>query len=91
MVKREVVGEVILYTGKNTIVLPEYGKAGALLRPLRSFTPFEEFDIFRFQLVERFDTQTEGPWFESLQWRLIFVLYIISNCKNCFSALRKLS
>ena len=28
------------------------------------------------QLVERLDTQTEGPWFESLQWRLIYLLHL---------------
>ena len=28
------------------------------------------------QLVERLDTQTEGPWIESLQWRLIYLLHL---------------
>ena len=28
------------------------------------------------QLVEHLDTQTEGPWFESLQWRLIYLLHL---------------
>ena len=28
------------------------------------------------QFVERLDTQTEGPWFESLQWRLIYLLHL---------------
>ena len=27
------------------------------------------------QLVERLDTQTEGPWFESLQVSLIYLLH----------------
>ena len=28
------------------------------------------------QLVERLDTQTEGPWFESLQWRLFYRIHL---------------
>ena len=28
------------------------------------------------QLVERMDNQTEGTWFESLQWRLIYLLHL---------------
>ena len=28
------------------------------------------------QFVERLDTQTEGSWFESLQWRLIYLLHV---------------
>ena len=27
------------------------------------------------KLVERLDTQTESPWFESLQWRLIYLIF----------------
>ena len=35
------------------------------------------------QLVERLDTQTEGPRFESLQWRLICLLYIYIYIYMC--------
>ena len=28
------------------------------------------------QLLECLDTQTEGLWFESLQWRLIYLLHL---------------
>ena len=31
------------------------------------------------QLVERLDTQIEGPWFESLQWRLIYLSHTHMN------------
>ena len=31
------------------------------------------------QFVERLDTHTEGPWFESLQWRLIYLLHRYEN------------
>ena len=28
------------------------------------------------QLVEGLDSQTEGPWLESPQWRLIYLLHL---------------
>ena len=31
------------------------------------------------QLVEGLDTQTEGPWFEFLQWRLIYLLHVFDK------------
>ena len=39
------------------------------------------------QFVERLDTQTEGLWFKSLQWSLIYVLHIyvcVCLCVNVY-------